>query len=192
MYRRATAADYQYDDGIQSDTLKIASQVNGAAHWYAIYLRSQFEKKVHEELCAKGVESFLPLIEEIHIWSDRKKRVHEPLFKGYLFVRTDLQNKIKILETKGVVRFVGIRNRPSLIPEEQINWVRIVIGYPQSVRRESHLTGGQRVQIIAGPFKGIQGVVSKILGPTRVVISLDEIAQSFSIEVAPEFLQTLE
>jgi len=66
------------------------------------------KKKVYEDLGKKEVETFLPLIEEMHIWSDRKKKVMEPLFRGYIFVKTDLRDKETILMTDGVVRFVGI------------------------------------------------------------------------------------
>jgi transcription antitermination factor NusG len=76
--------------------------------WYALYLRSRYEKKANLELEKKNIETFLPLIEELHVWSDRKKRVMEPLFRGYIFVKTDLRDKETILMTDGVVRFVDI------------------------------------------------------------------------------------
>ncbi len=43
--------------------------------------------------------------------------------------------------------------------------------------------------VIAGPFKGIKGIVTRLKGATRVVISLDSIVQAVSVEVAPEFLE---
>ena len=43
--------------------------------WYALSVRSRHEKKAHAELRERGFETFLPLIEEIHAWSDRKKKV---------------------------------------------------------------------------------------------------------------------
>ena len=58
--------------------------------WYAVSLRSRHEKKAHAELLRRGIERFLPLIGEVHLWSDRKKKVMVPLCRGYLFVRTDL------------------------------------------------------------------------------------------------------
>ncbi len=131
----------------------------------------------------------MPRIEEVRVWSDRKKKVREPLFRGYVFVKTDLRDKVDVLSTDGVVRFVGIRNQPSPIPEEQINWIRIIVDYPDAVRREAYLSLGQRVIVIAGPFKGIKGIVTKLKGATRVVISLDSIVQAVSVEVAPEFLE---
>jgi transcription antitermination factor NusG len=139
----------------------------------------------------KGVESFLPLIEEVHTWSDRKKRVEEPLFRSYLFVRTDLKNRVAIIETDGVVHFVRVGAKLSSIPDEQINWVRILVGHPDRVVRESYMREGQRVRVTAGPLIGLQGYVLKVKSSTRVVVSLDAIAQSISIDIEPELLERL-
>ena len=160
-------------------------------HWYALYLRSRYEKHAHHLLLDKGVDSFLPLIEEVHTWSDRKKKVEEPLFHGYLFVKTDLTDRVAILQTDGVVHFVGIKGKVSPIPDEQINWVKILIGHPDRVVRESYISEGQRVRVTAGPFVGLQGFVLKVKSSTRVVVSLDAIAQSVSVDIEPEFLERL-
>ena len=161
------------------------------ARWYALYLRSRYEKRAHVHLLDNGVESFLPLIEEVHVWSDRKKRVEEPLFRGYLFVRTDLNNKISILQTDGVVHFVNVGAKLTAIPDEQINWVKILIGHPDRVVREAYISEGQRVRVSAGPFIGLQGYVLKVKSSTRVVVSLDAIAQSVSVDIEPELLERL-
>ena len=162
------------------------------AHWYALYLRSRYEKVAHAELLEKGIESFLPMIEEIRVWSDRKKRILMPLFRGYLFVRTDLHNHVTILETDGVVHLVGIRGRPSRIPDEQIAWIKIVVGQPQRVKREPTLAAGERVRVVVGPFSGVEGVISKVRGNARLVINLDAIAQAISVDVDPGFVKPVE
>lgn len=161
------------------------------ARWYALYTRSRYEKKVTDDLRGRGIESFLPLIEEVHLWSDRKKRVLEPLFRGYVFVRTDLREKIPILQTPGVVRFVGIRHVPSPIPDEQINWIRILINAPDALHREQYVAVGETVRIVAGPFRGVEGFVLRVKDCTRVVVSISTIAQSVSVEVPSEFLETV-
>lgn len=159
--------------------------------WYALYVRSRFEKKTDYELQRRGIESFLPMTEEIRLWSDRKKKVQEPLFRGYVFVKTDLRNRINILQTDGVVHFVSIRNSPSPIPEEQINWLRIITNHPDGVRREQYIAEGERVRIIHGPFAGVEGFVVHVKDSMRVVVSLHTIAQSVSVEVAQMFVERI-
>jgi transcription elongation factor/antiterminator RfaH len=162
-----------------------------AAQWYALYLRSRYEKKVYKELEKKNVKAFLPLVEEVHVWSDRKKKVMEPLFRGYVFVKTDLRDKEIILITKGVVRFVGINGKPSRIPESQIDWLRRIIGESIKVQREQYLRVGERVRIISGPLLGVEGIVSRTHGISRVVVSIAAIEQSVSVQVPAELLEIL-
>ena len=159
------------------------------AHWYALYLRSRYEKVADSELLEKGIESFLPMIEEIRIWSDRKKRIQMPLFRGYLFVHSDLHDRERILQTDGVVHLVGIRGKASPIPDEQIAWIKIVVGHPKRVKRESTLAAGERVRVVAGPFSGSEGVIAKVRGNARLVINLEAIAQAISVDVDPGFVE---
>ena len=163
--------------------------VDKQSHWYAVYLRSRCEQKTNAELMKKGFESFLPLIKVTRIWSDRKKKITEPLFHGYLFVNTNLTNKIELLRTKGVVRLVGIGVKPSPIPEDQINWIRILVNHPAIIRRETFLTVGKKVRVIAGPFIGLEGFILKLKDMIRVVVSIDFIMQSVSVEIPIEMLQ---
>jgi len=139
----------------------------------------------------KQCEAFLPLIEKVHIWSDRKKKIKEPLFRGYVFVRTDLRDKEDILSTDGVVRFVGISGKPSPIPETQIDWLKRIISESMNVQCEKYYKVGERVRVIAGPLLGMEGIVTRNQGISRVVISIAEIAQSFSVKVAAEELELI-
>lgn len=163
----------------------------GGLRWYALYLRSRHEKIVDQRLREKGVETLLPLIEEVRQYSDRKKKVLEPLFRGYLFVRMDLKNRLPVLQTDGVVRVVGIGAHPSPIHDEQIGWVQVAGKVPSKVSREPFLIAGDRVRIACGPFAGIEGYVLHQKESLRVVISLDCIGHSYSVEVMPEHLARL-
>jgi transcription antitermination factor NusG len=131
------------------------------------------------------------MIEEIRQYSDRKKKVVEPLFSGYVFVRTDLKNKVSILETKGVVKFVGIGFKPSSIPDRQIEWIRIAGGEPSKIKREPYLAAGEHVRVSAGPFEGIEGFILAVKGSMRVVVSVECIGQSVSVEVVPDAIVKL-
>ena len=165
--------------------------VTQSARWYALYLRSRHEKMVDLRLRERDIETYLPMIEEVRQYSDRKKRVVEPLFRGYLFVRTDLRNKIPILQTDGVVKFVGIGLKPSPIPDKQIEWIRIAGGEPSKIKRESYLAAGEHVRVTAGPFEGIEGFILALKGSMRVVVSIECIVQSVSVEVAPDLVVKL-
>lgn len=146
---------------------------------------------VHAQLSRKGIETYLPLVEEFRVWSDRKKKVQEPLFKGYLFTRIDLKHKLDVLQSDGVVRIVGAPNSPSPVRDEEIDWIKRSLGDPtiaKSLRMEKYPTQGDLVEIVSGPMRGVRGVVSQSRGNTRLVIQVETISRAFSVEVPPEFL----
>lgn len=160
--------------------------------WYVLYLRSRYEKRVHEELEKRGIESFLPLVTELRQWSDRKKKVEVPLFPGYDFVHIELSQKPRVLEVDGVVKFVAIGSaRPEPVPDEQIESLKLVIAAPKSLRKENPFKGGALVRVKAGPFAGAQGVVVRSQNATRVVITIESIQQAVSVEVQANMVELL-
>ena len=55
--------------------------------WFVVYTIPRWEKKVALLLQQKGIEHYCPLNKVTRQWSDRRKIVVEPLFKGYVFVK---------------------------------------------------------------------------------------------------------
>jgi transcription antitermination factor NusG len=181
------------DHGGSADQNKgdFSTETEPDVKWYAIYVRSRFEKKVYAQLLRQNIETYLPLIEEVRLWSDRKKKVQEPLFKGYLFVRINIKAKLNVLRADGVVKFVGIRDRSSAIPDDQINCIKVLLHSVGAIRRVKYPTVGERVEVIGGPLRGIRGIVSQNRGSTRLVITIDAISRAFSVEVQPELLRAM-
>ena len=161
-------------------------------HWYAIHVRSRQEKKVHQILLNKGVQSSLPLIKTIRKWSDRKKKVMIPLFKGYVFIQIDFaKDKVNILKTDGVVKFVGIRDKPSKIPYKEIHWIHKMAEESNIVQNEKEISMGQKVRVMAGPFQGMEGVVMTHRNKSRILICIGSIMQAVSIEIKPYYLEKI-
>jgi len=153
--------------------------------WYALYTRSRFEKKMLGELTDRNIEVFLPMREVLSRWKDRKKRVWLPLFPGYIFVNhvNTPENRYKILNMPGAVRFVGHEGHAEPVPEEQIQSVRKFLESKISMDPYPYLKKGSRVEIIAGPLKGIQGILIKKRGRFRFVLQVDLIRQAVSVEI---------
>jgi len=162
--------------------------------WYAVYVRSRYEKKVHQHLLEKGLVSFVPLIETIKQWSDRKKRVEEPLIKSYVFVKINYQKEhVTVLETDGVVKFIGIGKTPSVISERDIRWLKRLIHEPDAIGDTVvSIPRGRKVRVLAGPFKDFEGVVRKEGREDRLVVFFDSIMQGVEITIAPELLIQIE
>ncbi|HED30606.1 MAG TPA: UpxY family transcription antiterminator [Prosthecochloris aestuarii] len=161
--------------------------------WYAVYVRSRFEKKVHRDLEEKGITSFLPLLDTWRQWSDRRKKVQVPLFRGYVFVRINFRKEyVRVLETDGVVAFVGIKNSASVIRDREIEWIRILTGEPDAVTRvRPELSPGQPVRVVAGPFAGLEGVVSKEGRDAKLVVYFESIMQGIEVLINPDYLSVV-
>src|ERR1700728_949706 len=97
--------------------------------WYAVHTRSRHEKLVVNQLEQRGIKTFLPLINEVHRWSDRRKVVQLPLFSCYIFVHMQLEPELwyRVMQTSGVMRFVGVRGEGIPIPKSQIENLQAVL-----------------------------------------------------------------
>ncbi len=162
-------------------------------HWYAVYVRSRYEKKVHQYLLEREVVSFLPLLDTWKQWSDRKKKVTEPLFRGYVFVHIDIRKEHStVIDTEGVVKFIGIGRAPSIIGAKDIDWLRKLVREPNAInRRVAILPAGQRVRVLAGPFKDFEGVVVKEGRESRFVVFFDTIMQGVEVSIFPDLLMPI-
>ncbi len=160
--------------------------------WYAIYTRPRHEKKVFDQLTEKKIESFLPLITRVRQWKDRKKKVDMPLFNSYLFVHIDYKNRFSVLQTKGVVKIVNFNGVPAVVPDWQIESLRKMLEHPEKIQLENYIRPGEIVEVIEGPFKGMRGMVRKTKNQTRLIVTIEGIMQSVSVEIDTDFVKRVE
>ena len=157
--------------------------------WYAVYVKSRHEKCVHSELQQKGIESSLPLTIVTRQWSDRRKKVEVPLFRGYGFVKIDIKNeKLPVLTTSGVVKFVTFNNVTVPIPEDQMYWLQQMIASDLLLSQEQDFPVGTEIDVMFGPLKGLRGRVKQKNSETRLVVWFDAIMQGVSVEIDPTWL----
>ena len=176
---------------ISNDNTKFELPVD-IKYWYAVYVRSRQEKKIHKIFLNNGIKSSLPLMKTTRQWSDRKKKVEIPLFRGYVFVKIDIgKDKLNILKTNGVVKFIGIKKKPSRIPDEEIHWVHMILEKSDTVKNEKEIPLGQRVRVRAGPFKGVEGVAMRVGNQSRLVIVIESIMNAVSVEISANYLENI-
>lgn len=151
--------------------------------WFAVYTCANRERQVARHFVSREIEHFLPLYESVREWSDRRVKLQMPLFPGYLFVRSALRQKLKIMTAPGVVSLVGTAGQPMPLASETIDALRSAI---QRVAAQPfpYFAVGQRVSICGGPLKGLKGVLVRHKSGTRVVISIDLIERAFIADVA--------
>lgn len=153
--------------------------------WYALQTRSNLEKSVVNELDSKGIPTFCPSFSESHQWADRKKTIERPVFPGYVFTRfcDPSPVKLRVLQTNGVVRILGMGKLIEPIPDEQIESIRRMLTSGKVCFPHPFLQEGSRVRVKRGPLKDIEGTLVRIKQQTRLVLSVDLISHSVATEV---------
>jgi transcription antitermination factor NusG len=133
----------------------------------------------------EGIPTFLPLVGEVHRWSDRKKTVQLPLFSCYVFVKLVPQSRerMRVDRINGALGIVGVRGQGITIPEEQIEAVRTLITQQLPWSTHPFLKIGQRVRIRSGSMNGVEGVLLSRNGDRTLIISIDAIQRSLAIRV---------
>jgi transcription antitermination factor NusG len=155
------------------------------SHWYAVQTRARHEKLAALRFQEQGLTTFLPLVTEVHRWSDRQQKVELPLFSCYLFVKIVPRNeeRVRVSRVNGVFGIVGARGEGIPIPDEQIEAVRTLITERLPWSFHPFLKIGQRVRIRGGSMDGIEGVLVARNGDRTLVISIDAIQRSLAVRI---------
>src|SRR5260370_3992395 len=95
-----------------------------ASVWYAVYTCANHERRVAEQLRERCIEHFLPLCECERRWKDRRVTLQTPLFPGYIFVRVTLYDRLRVLQTPGIVHLVSFGGHPAPLPPEEIQAIQ--------------------------------------------------------------------
>jgi transcription antitermination factor NusG len=154
-------------------------------NWYAVHTRARHERIVARRLTEQGVTTFLPLVTEVHRWSDRRKSVELPLFGCYVFVRLapSGEERLRVLRIDGVFKFVGARGLGTPIAEAQIDAVRTLIGQQIPWSAHPFLQIGQRVRVRGGALDGVEGILLSRNDDDTLVVSIDAIQRSLAVRI---------
>lgn len=147
--------------------------MNAKKHWYAVYTHPRWEKKVHKLLTEAGIESYCPLNTTIRKWSDRLKKVEEPLFKSYVFVHLLTSELQAVRNTPGVVNFVYWLHKPAIIRDQEIEDIKRFLGeYDQVevIRMDGPIRPGNRLRITSGLLMEKEATAIKVHGRTVEVL----------------------
>lgn len=165
----------------------------GTKQWHALYTRSRAEKKVLKEFQYLGIESYLPLRKTLKQWSDRKKKVDEPIIKSYIFVRVEEDLRHQVFQADGVVNYVYFEGKPAIIRDKDIKAFQQLIekNIDFDITTE-HLRKGQKVKITYGELRNIEGEITEILGKKQIAINIDQIGYSLIVKVPIQFTEVIE
>ena len=163
----------------------------GVSWWHALYTRHQHEKVVAQALSGKGFEVFLPQYRTVHRWKDREKELLLPLFPNYVFIHGGLDRMLALVTTPGIHSLVSWGGRPATIPWEEIEAVRRLVESAYLIEPHPFLKCGDRVRIKSGPLEGIEGILVRKTRGYRLVLSVEMLSRSASVEVDTSMVERL-
>lgn len=165
---------------------------NEVPRWYALRSMSRQERTLHDDLTEMGFQSYLPLTKELRQWSDRKKWVEFPMFRGYLFICTKSQYFARILEHPAAVHVVRFAGKYAAIPEDQIEFIRKVAENELRYEiTEQKFEKGDAVEVVQGPLKGCTGVWVKQKSKYNVSVHIEQLSTVISVEIPAAFIKKL-
>lgn len=156
--------------------------------WFALTVRPNHEHAASRGLSNQGLETYLPVYRARKRWSDRVRESDAVLFPGYVFCRFRLREKLRVLQAPGVRSIVGSGKEPVRVEDEEISAVRAVLASGRAIAPWPYMRIGQSVIIEHGPLAPLRGVIVRTKGAWRVVVSVEALGSSVSVEVDGDML----
>jgi len=181
-------------DSLHAGPILYTSLAGDERAWFALYVQVNHEKEVSKRLETKSIDCFLPLLKTWSKRKDRRKKIAVPLFPGYVFVHTVLDNytNVDILKTPGAVALLRNSEGPLPIPDYQIENLQTMLQAERVLSPHAYLKEGDWVRVVRGPFAGCVGILLR-QNPKkgRLVVSVDIIQRSVSVELDVEDVEAL-
>ncbi|MGB7759814.1 MAG: transcription termination/antitermination NusG family protein [Bryobacteraceae bacterium] len=160
-----------------------------APSWFVLTVKPQHELVAAAGLASKGFEGLAPTCIVRRRWSDRIKTLTQPLFRGYVFCRTPLAARTSILQTPGVRGFVSFGGSPIPVPGSEMEAILRITSTGLPIEPLAWLRAGERVRVIDGVLRGLEGTLLQCEGHTRVVVGIEMLQRSVSVEIDRATLQ---
>jgi transcriptional antiterminator RfaH len=110
----------------------------------------------------------------------------EAMFPGYLFAKFIYLTQHRAVEAShGISGIVHFGDRLATLPENVVSALQSRVGGEEIVTLDCSIKVGQAVQIIDGPFQGLQVVVTHLLSAKeRVRVLFDFLGRSVELELS--------
>jgi transcription antitermination factor NusG len=151
--------------------------------WNAVYTRHQHEKLVADSLRLNGIEVFFPTYEVMRQWADRKKRLALPLFSGYVFLRCNVERRLKVLTMPGLHSLLMFNGKPAMIPEAEISAIRRAVESKYGIEPHPFLDSGDKVRVKTGSLKGLEGLFIRRKSSCQLILAIDLLGKAIAVEM---------
>lgn len=158
--------------------------------WYAAHVQMKCEKKSASKLRALGYETFLPVQEEIHQWSDRRKKIEKVIIPLIVFFKCHMSELSEIEHLSfifSLVKYPGSKSA-AVIPNNQIEQLKFMLGQSESAvaLEPLQVRKGAHVRVVRGKLRGLDGyILTDNRNRSRICITIENLACA-SVQVSIE------
>lgn len=139
--------------------------------WYAAFTRSNAERSVAVRLNHIGIHTYLPVRTEIRQWSDRKKKIETIVIPRVVFLHTSNSRLMEVVRIPGVTSLLKAPGQsvPARIKKQEMDRFMFLLGHSESPVEISapRVIKGERVVIVRGSLRGLEGMAAEDSGTTR-------------------------
>lgn len=158
-------------------------------NWYAVFTIPQNEKSTARHLTLRSIETFLPTYETLRVWKNRQRmKIVLPLFPSYLFVHIDHSERVRVLQSPGVLHIVGSGRNYAPLDDAEVEFLRSGLS-GRKIEPYRELVVGEKVRIKTGVMQGLVGTLVRRSSSLRFVLTLDLINQHAAVEVDADTLE---
>ena len=162
-------------------------------NWFVIKTNSRAEKRVFESIERIGLNVYLPLVESIRQWSDRKKKVQIPLIPSTLFVKCQVTDLQKLYAIQGFSSILHFLKKPAIVRDYEIENLKILL--KESTELETLgsdiLIAGDKVEVIRGPFQGLIATSLEVNRKQTLIVEIESLDQRFIVHVPKSFVRRI-
>ena len=161
-------------------------------HWFVFYTKPKAEFQVQNELSSMGYEVFLPLTKKMTVWKNRQRKLTpHVLFPNYIFVRTSPCNLYSIVNIHGIKYFISCSEKPSVIPDKDIEVIRTMINLNTDIIVETDFENGEKVRVVNGQLAGYDGIIERRNGKSRFGIQIEALNKTILADITSFDLEKL-
>ena len=160
--------------------------------WYVAHTRARNEKALAGELTRLGVLNYLPLTRR----TSRSRATHRlshsqvPVFPGYLFFNGNDDDRHQALRTNRIAKVLDVVNQAQLVAE--LRRVDFLLSQTGAFDVANRLAAGDWGRIVAGPLRGLEGVITWYAGGLRLWMNVTILGQAVNTQIDANMVERID
>ena len=151
-------------------------------NWFVLRTKPRQEKKASEFLIRDGFDIYIPLRETVKIWSDRKKKVIEPIIPSYIFINISEKDRASIFPAIGITNYMYWLKKPVIIRDKEMEQMQKWFNkHAEEEIKSREIVIGNEVRIESGPMIGKEGIVERI-GSKYITLNIPQLGIRLQID----------